>query len=325
MLRRVSLAAAGLAALAALPLSAALLPDYFDKLEKTNSQSVAPPDPALFEEYGFDQAEKAEYGKLTVAAWRFRDTTGALAGFQYLRPQDAKPCDVAKVAACTPGEDMIAQGNYVLQFSGKKPKPVEFNLFLAHAPRYEQSPLPTLPGFLPENGLIPNSERYILGPVALERYGKGVPPSDVAFHLSAEGEYARYKGRNSEFGLLLFTYPVPNMARDQADALRKVPGAIVKRTGPLVAVVMNPPNADDAERLLSRLNWEATVTMNQIPERNQAIGWARALLNMFLLTGVILVFCVVSGVLFGAFRVLRRRLSKDDSESAMIQLRLAGK
>ena len=310
---------------AAYPLAAGLLPDYYDKMAKANSQAVAAPDPALFEEYGFDQSEKAEYGKMIVTAWRFRDTTGAFAGFQYLRPSDAKGCDMAKVAACTVAEDTVAQGNYVLQFAGKKPKPEEVNYFLAHAPRYEQSPNPALPGFLPEDGLIPNSERYVLGPVGLDRYGKGIPPSVAAFHLSAEGEYARYKGKNSEFGLLLFTYPVPNMARDQAEAFRKISGVIVKRTGPLVAVAVNAPSADDAERLLSRMNWQATVTINELPARNQAIGWARALLNMFVLTGIILVFCLVSGLLFGGFRLIRNRWGPGDAEHAMIRLRLEGK
>jgi hypothetical protein len=308
-----------------MPSWAALLPDYFNQIEKSHSQAVAAPDPALFEEYGFDQAEKADYGKMIVTAWRFRDTTGAIAGMQYLSPEGSEPCDFAKVAVCTRSESLVAQGNYVLQFQGLRPKAEEVNLFLVHAPRYEQSPLPTLSGFLPENGLIPGSERYVLGPVGLERYGKGIPPSVVAFHLSAEGEYVRYKTKTSEFGLLLFSYPVPNMARDQADAFRKLPGAVVKRTGPLVAVAMNPPNADDAERVLSRINYEATVTMNELPERNQAIGWARALLNMFALAGVVLLFCIVSGLLFGGIRVLWRRWGHDDPDAAMIRLRLEGK
>ena len=101
--------------------------------------------------------------------------------------------------------------------------------------------------------------------------------------------------------------------------------AIVKRTGPLVAVAMNPPNPDDAERVLSRINYEATVTMNELPERNQAIGWARALLNMFALAGVVLLFCIVSGLLFGGIRVLWRRWGHDDPDAAMIRLRLEGK
>jgi hypothetical protein len=312
-------------AFGAISAKGALLPDHFNQVGKSHSEAIAAPDPALFEEYGFDQAEKADYAKMTVAAWRFRDTTGAIAGLQYLSPQGSEPCDFAKVAVCTKSETLVAQGNYVLEFQGSKPKPEEVNLFLVHAPRYEQSPLPTLSGFLPENGLIAGSERYVLGPVGLERYAKGIPPSVAAFHLSAEGEFAHYKTKNSEFGLLLLSYPVPNMARDQAEAFRKLPGALVKRTGPLVAVVMNPPNPDDAERVLSRINYEATVTMNEVPARNQAIGWARALLNMFALAGVILLFCVVSGLLFGGVRVLWRRWGHDDSDAAMIRLHLEGK
>ena len=77
--------------------------------------------------------------------------------------------------------------------------------------------------------------------------------------------------------------------------------------------------------LLSRLNYEAMVTMNEIPAHNQAVGWARALLNMFVLAGVILAFCVVSGLLFGAWRVLSKRWAPAGSDEAMIRLHLEGK
>jgi hypothetical protein len=304
---------------------AALLPDFYEKQAKADPQTFAAPDPQLFEEYGFDQAERGTYGPMTVTAWRFRDTTGAIAGFQYLRPTAAKSSDLAKVAAATPTELITAQGNYVLEFTGRIPKAEEINLFLAHAPRYEQAPPPTLTGFLPDQALVPNSERYILGPVGLDRFAKTIPPSTAAFHLSSEAEFARYKGKNGDFSLLLFSYPTPGMARDQSEQFRKVSGAIVKRTGPLVAIVPSAPNPDDAERLLSRLNYEAMVTMNEVPAHNQAVGWARALLNMFVLAGVILAFCVVSGLLFGGYRVLSKRWAPAGSDDAMIRLHLEGK
>ena len=100
---------------------AALLPDFYEKQAKADPQTVAAPDPQLFEEYGFDQAERGTYGPMTVTAWRFRDTTGAIAGFQYLRPVAAKASDLAKIAAATATELITAQGNYVLEFTGRIP------------------------------------------------------------------------------------------------------------------------------------------------------------------------------------------------------------
>src|SRR5436190_1655236 len=154
---------------------AALLPDFYEKQAKADPQTVAAPDPQLFEEYGFDQAERGTYGPMTVTAWRFRDTTGAIAGYQYLRPAAAKISDLAKVAAATPTELITAQGNYVLEFTGRIPKAEEINLFLAHAPRYEQARPPTLTGFLPDPSLVPNSGRYLLGPVWPGCFGKAIP------------------------------------------------------------------------------------------------------------------------------------------------------
>ena len=301
---------------------AALLPDYLGRVPKTKAQAVAAPDAQLFDEYGFDQAERAVYGDLTVTAWRFRDVTGAIAGFQYLSPADAKKSDLDKMAVAGPEGSTLVHGNYVLQFAGRAPKQEELNLFLLRAPRYQESPLPTLSGFLPDDGMIPNSERYVLGPVSLDRFAKSIPPSVAGFHLSAEGEYARYRGKNGDLGLLVLSYPVPNLARERAEELRKISGAIVKRTGPLVAVVPGGANADDAERLLAKVNYDATITVNEIPTHNQAVGLARMILNIFVLAGIILCFCLVSGLLFGGFRVLMRRLGHGDTEEGMITLHI---
>ena len=82
---------------------------------------------------------------------------------------------------------MLAHGNYVLFFQGYKPTVAEINGLYQTLPKLDQSPLPTLSGYLPENKLVPNSERYVMGPVGLEKFDPGIPPSTAAFHVGAEG------------------------------------------------------------------------------------------------------------------------------------------
>ena len=74
---------------------------------------------------------------------------------------------------------------------------------------------------------------------------------------------AEYPG---DLKLALFSYPLAAMARDQAASFAKIPGAVVKRTGPLVALVIQPKDANAAERLLSQVRYEATVTTGQPPK-----------------------------------------------------------
>src|SRR6185503_19513078 len=107
----------------------------------------------------------------------------------------------------------LVYGNYVFEFGGTIPGTAELNQIYAHLPRWNNSPLPALPGFLPADGLIPNSERYILGPVSLQRFEPRIFPSTAGFHLGAEAELAKYKDPKGNITLLIFSYPTPTMAR----------------------------------------------------------------------------------------------------------------
>ena len=93
------------------------------------------------------------------------------------------------------------------------------------------------------NGLIPNSERYILGPVSLARFEPRIAPSLAAFHLGTEAQLGRYRTPKGDLTLAIFSYPTPNIARERQEEFPKVPGTIAKRSGPLVGVVVQPPDA----------------------------------------------------------------------------------
>ena len=80
-------------------LSAAILPDTFGPFVRGESKPLAASDPALFQEFGFQAGEQADYKspskRFTVSAWRFHDSTGALALFEAQRPPEATPAKLA--------------------------------------------------------------------------------------------------------------------------------------------------------------------------------------------------------------------------------------
>ncbi len=173
------------------------------------------------------------------------------------------------------------------------------------APRYSQSPLPTLPKYLPEGAEL-NSERYITGPDSLALFAPEISPSTAAFHFNPEAELAKYGASDKsgkETTLILFNYPTMEMARDRIAHFQQIPGAVVKRAGPLVAVALHPASADDAERLLSRVKYQAEVTL---PEHVPTLkdNPANLFLNIFLLCLVLAGFCLVSGLVVGGLLVL---------------------
>src|SRR5262249_52849525 len=148
---------------------------------------------------------------------------------------------------------IFAYGNYVFQFTGGIPMTSDLEAFYAQLPRLEQSTLPALMTFLPPTGLVPNSERYVVGPVSLERFEPRIAPSVAAFHLGAEAQLAKYQTAKGLLSLAIFNYPTPGMARDRYPEFAMVPGAVAKRLGPLVAVTVAPPDADAAERILAQV------------------------------------------------------------------------
>src|SRR6202034_3180834 len=104
---------------------AAIFPEHIGTFEKGAPTSLTMPDRALFDEFGLEATEQAEYKSddkhFTATAWRFRDATGAMAFFQAHRPSGATPAPVLKLAASTSDGSIFAYGNYVFQFTGAVP------------------------------------------------------------------------------------------------------------------------------------------------------------------------------------------------------------
>jgi hypothetical protein len=306
---------------------AAVLPDTIGAWQKGAVAPASVSDPKVWREYGLQESESAPYTSngrtYTISAWRFGDATGSLAAFDEIRPADAKTIDVVGLGAANGSDEVVAVGNYVFYFKGYKPNPDELNHLAATAPHYAQSPLPTLPRYLPP-GAQPNSERYITGPEGLALFAPAVPPSTAAFHFNAEGALAKYGSKNRETTLLVFSYPTMEMARDRIAHFQQVPGTVVKRTGPLVAVTLNAASPDDAERLLSQVRFQAEVTVPEhVPTAKDNPG--NLFWNIFILCAILAAFCVVSGLVVGGLRIVLRRGGESGEGDNMISLHLSGR
>ncbi|MBZ5603824.1 MAG: hypothetical protein LAO79_16110 [Acidobacteriia bacterium] len=313
--------------LLAVTASAAILPDQVGEFKKQAPKTLAAPDQSLYDEYGFDSTEQADYvagtRRFAATTWRFHDSTGAMAMFEARRPALATRSAVAKLAVQTSDGIIFAYGNYLFQLTGAVPPDV--SVFYADLPKLEQSPLPALYGDLPPEDLIPNSERYVVGPVSLDRFFPGLAPSLAAFHLGAEAQIGHYSTPKGPLLLAIFNYPTPNMARERVAEFQKISGAMVKRAGPLVAMTLNPPDADAAEKILSRVKYETNITWNEKVPENEVRNTARLVLNIFVFSGILIALAATAGVLFGGYRFLFRKLHKGEDPEAMITLHLEGK
>ena len=305
--------------------SAAIWPDTFSDFHRISAAPAALSDQSVWDEYGLKDSETAVYeggsAKFTATAWALQDPTGALAAFDWQRPAGSASSSLAALAAETSNSLLLVHGNYLLRFQGYKPTTPELDALIENLANVDDSALPTLPGYLPSSGLEPGSERYIAGPASLAKFDPGIPPSVAAFHLSAEAILGVFQSPKGNMTMAIFDYPTPQIAMQKVGEFQNLPGAVAKRSGPLVAVILSPADPDAAERLLSQVRYQVDITVNQrIPTRRDNIG--DLIVNAFTLIGILLAFSFVAGLAVGGVRAALRRGRAGGEEGGMITLHL---
>jgi hypothetical protein len=287
----------GIGLLLVLPLSAAIWHG-----PKSVVAAQPPGNPLLWKEFGLRSAERADFGARRITAFEMQDVTGAVAASEWL-------------------QGSISIGHVVLTCTGKCPvEAKEYSRFLSDT---GSGYPPSLPAYLPRRDVISGTERYVLGPVGLAEFAPGFPSTVVGWQFSPEGDLMRYRTPAGEAVLAVFSYPTPQIARQQADVWRKVNGAFVKRTGPLVAIAFGIADKNAAWGLLNQVNYEADVTMNEAAKANQAKSLANMILSIFALAGILILFCLLSGLVFAGGRVMLRRFGLTRADEAMIALHLS--
>jgi hypothetical protein len=303
---------------------AAIWPEAIGPYHRTAATAVNLADRPIWEEYGLKDSEAGTYengdSHFTATAWILGDPTGALAAFDWQRLAQSTPSKAANLAAETADGLLLVQGNYLFSFAGYKPTAADLLALRATLHNVDDTNLPALPGFFPKD-VAPNSERYILGPNSLQKFMPALPPSVAAFHLGAEGQAGVFHSSKGEIPLAVFNYPTHQIAMQREGEFGKIPGAMVKRSGPLVAVVLSPTDPDSAERLLAQVRYQASVTRDEyVPTRRDNIGVL--VISAFKLIGILLVFAVASGLGVGGLRAFRRRGGRGDEADALTTLHL---
>lgn len=310
MLRRVAAVLLLIGALA-LPTQAAIWTEEFFGFERTSLETVTLPDTPIWEEYGFEEGERAQYAgdgiHFTATAWRFNDPTSAMAVYQWQHPTSYRSSELTKLAVETDDSLYMAHGNYVLHFEGRKPTFEELQGLYLVLPMKDVSALPTLPQYLPQDGLVPGSERFVTGPAGLEEFEPRIPLALAAFQYSTEIQLGRYSTSAGDMTLVILSYPTPHIARERLAEFRMMDNVLVKRSGPMVVLAPDPPDENAAQSLLGRVNYRATITWDQtFPEQQWTL--ANLILTMAALVGVVAGLAILGGFGVAGLRMLQRRM-----------------
>jgi hypothetical protein len=114
------------------------------------------------------------------------------------------------------------------------------------------------------------------------------------------------------------------MARLHTVQFKLLPGAHAKRSDVLVAVVYGPATDAQADTLLSRVQYEAKITWNDVPPPSPIKPLYQLLLNILYLSIILSAICLLAGLIYAGMRIYRRRYGTLEADEAMTTLHLSG-
>jgi uncharacterized protein DUF6599 len=276
----------------------------------------------------FTAYELASYKRddrtLTIKAAQFADAAGAYAAFTFYRQPLMRAENIGMLAASLNDRVLFFSGNllvdaqfdHVTAMSGAQLRELAARL---PQPTGPAAALPTLPNYLPQRQLVPQSARYIIGTEAYSALNIALSPSLIDFSKSPELLWARIAGEGpASAEILLIAYPTPKIAMDKLAAWKQELGSAnaetgggetteLKRSGPIVALVRGHISRTEATRILDGINYDANVTWSENTGRGKRENIGSLILAAFALAGILFLFSIGAGAIFGFGRYLLPR------------------
>ena len=275
----------------------------------------------IFLEYGFDHLTCQEFTsgqeKVRMELYEMVDSPAAYGVFTCFRDPESKPT----TRTGTEGEkNKYGLSFYKGKFYLRLTCVVDRGGCVSRLPEFAKtisdllpgSPLlPTVAKKLPTEQRIPQSEVFLMGGLALDRFLplKGQDPFGLG--VGAEAAYARYATDLESASLLVIYYPNQQLARKFLEAgyhefSVQRPGQPIyfKRDGPLVTLVYDTTSPELATTLLDKIGFVSLVTFD--PKVNP-LSIAQVLLNIFIFCGVMLGLTLAAGILFGIVRIFVKK------------------
>jgi hypothetical protein len=288
-----------------------------------NASKVDSAYPAVLKEYGFNGSETATYTrddgcKLTIKAARFNDATGAYGAFTFYSQPVMKTEQIGTEAASANDRVLFYRSNVLVDANFDRLTEMSASELRELAGMLPTAPgsagnLPTLPQYLPKADAVENSAKYILGPQALLATKAPLAAEQVDFSHDPEILIQDYSSKAGPLTLTVINYPTPQIAGDRLRALQAADQGdpksyLVRRTGPLLAVVTGPTGSSEAQSLLGSVNYEAEVTWDEATSFSKRDNIGELIVGIFVLIGIILLLSLIFGLFFGGIRVAMKRL-----------------
>lgn len=283
-------------------------------------------EPAIEREYGVKSLERRTYqlyGEVGEAVFeQASDASAAYGLLTYYQTENMTPEKGIELTRSGPAGALMARGRFFIRVMrpARTDSPTAENDFRAlliflGGTRPSLRDLASLPGALPATGMVPGSEKYLLGLEAARHILPFFRTELIGFPLGAEAQVALYLSGKLRLTVVAITYPTPQIARVQFGAMEKLaevnqdrgPGSFYgKRKSSFVFLVLNSDSRAAAAKLLDEFKTSERVSWN---ERYPGAKSITLQVVELLLANLIFVFLLVGcAVLGGVLIVLFKRI-----------------
>jgi hypothetical protein len=290
------------------------------------TNDLAALDAPVMQEFGFKSSEHREYARgkeiLSVRLYQMVDPTAAYGAFTYFRPANMPNSRLAQYSTVTPTRALIVVGNFLLDVTGQRLTQSSDALEALIASvklKADPRPYPIIAEHLPPAGLIPGSQQYAIGPLALQKYLPIASGDWIGFSHGAEAVVGRYRKAGQEVTVLIAEYPTQQIAGKQFDAMtpilhpnpplpenaNRVVGSL--READLVVLAVASRAGAFPDGLLREVNYGHYVTENEGKFKATEPSMPVYIIGGFVLSGAIMLIAVVSGLGFAIFRLIVKK------------------
>jgi hypothetical protein len=299
--------------------------------------TVAKDNADVLREYGVSSAERSDYAQngltASVVLYKMTDPSAAFGAFTFLRGMNSTPItgagNSAAYAAGAPDRAILVIGNFVVDISSTGPRPADGDLkVLADSlfPSADRRPYPPLAHFLPKNGLVKDSEVYVLGPLALAQVFpvEGQSAKDwIGFDKSAEAIVAHYhlvgRPKSEDAVLVLAMYPTQQIAANEYNAVGRAlalnvapseahgrTAAFGTRSAALIALLSGVDSREAASGFLGQIHYATDVTWNESSHDITDPSISTIVVGAIVDSGSIMLLAFAAGIGFGGIRLLMK-------------------
>ena len=281
-------------------------------------------DPAVEREYGVKSIELRTYElgreRVDVVLEPASDVSAAYGLFTYYQKESMHLEKAIQFAMTGPEGSLMARGRTFIRFLNPAGSHAAENdlralLILVGGTRPSSDSLANLPSPLPSSGLIPGSEKYIIGPEVAGRVLPDFPANLIGFDQGAEAQVGEYLVGSSRATMIEVSYPTPQIARLRFNAMSATLGfnqerasaLSARREGSFIFVVLKAENSAVARKLLDRFSVTQQLSWDEKYPGDKTIG--RQLFELIMGNVLLTLVLCGAGVVGGLLIVLSQRVT----------------